>query len=70
MSGFLPWSETSTHLSNYCDILRIFGYSEKEMFNMVKGAIARHEEMQREVDAGSRDLLYRTRLEIKSAKDL
>ena len=37
---------------------------------MIKGGISRHEEMQKEVDTGSRDSLYRTRDQIQSAKDI
>ena len=69
VSQGLPWIETASHLSEYNNMLRISGYSEKERYNFTKGALERHCEMQREVQGGGRASLFRTREEIKVAKE-
>ena len=70
ISTSLPWTETVAHLAEYSNMLRLSGYSEKERYNNIKGAVTRHREMIREVETGERHSLYRTRDQILTAKDL
>ena len=57
-------------MTEYSDMLRISGYSEKERLNFIKGALTRHREMLDEVNRGERVLLFRERKHIEEAKDL
>ena len=42
ISESLPWSEKATHLTAYSNMLRISGYTQKERYHFVKGAISRY----------------------------
>ena len=64
----LPWNETARHLSEYSHMLYLSGYSKKERYHNIKGAINRVETMRTEVEAGTRESMYRTRDQIKEAK--
>ena len=69
ISSFLPWTESVKHLSEYSNMLRISGYTERERLNNVKGAVSRHRHMTAEVERGERDSLYRNRDQIIQTKD-
>ena len=68
MSYDLPWQETPVHLSEYNSILYLSGYSKRERFNNIKGAIMIIETMREEISARNRDYMYRTRDQIRKAK--
>ena len=68
VSPNLPWQETARHLSDFSNCLRISGYSPAERFHAIKGALARHEEMLRKLEAGEIKSLNRTREEIQARK--
>ena len=69
ISGSLPWNESVEHMNEYSNMLRISGYSEKERFNFIKGAVIRHRAMKDEIKSGLRDSMYRKREQILLAKD-
>ena len=48
--------------------LRVSGYSEKERFDSIRGAVSRQEEMRRMVSEGEIPSLHRTRKEILQCK--
>ena len=39
-----PWKEVSDHISKYMNCMRISGYTQKERYNTVKGAVERYTE--------------------------
>ena len=49
-------------------MLYLSGYSSKERYNYIKGAIERRETMDKEVSEGKRESIYRKGTEIKEAK--
>ena len=41
VSEHLPWSETQKHLNVWSNCFRISGYSPKEIFDTIRGAVLR-----------------------------
>ena len=65
---WLPWEQSVKHLTDWANTLRISGYSEKERFDSIHGAVTRHDEMKRLVSAGEISSLHRSRDEILKSK--
>ena len=45
ISSNLPKEETTRIMTKYSNMLRISGYTERERWNFIKGAVLRHREM-------------------------
>ena len=71
MANNLPWSEVTRHLNEWSQTMKISGYSAKERFEAIRGAVLRKEEMERKLKAGEITSLNRNKEEIirmKAAK--
>ena len=64
----LPWSESVIHLNKWSDCMRISGYSHKERFEAIRGAVMRFEAMKEMVSDGTMKSLNRDKLEISKSK--
>ena len=69
VSEHLPWQETVDHLNRWSNCLRISGYSSKERYDTIRGAILRKKEMEKKVNTGEIKSLNRTRKKILMTKD-
>ena len=49
VSPSLPWSETVTHLNTWTNCMRVSGYTHKERYDIVRGAVMRYENMKKMV---------------------
>jgi hypothetical protein len=56
-----PWLEKAFHLSEWCLMMKVSGYSESFRFNILRGAIKRHEEMLNDEKEGKITAFYRSR---------
>ena len=68
ISEYLLWSETVKHLNNWSQCMKISGYSTKERYNTIRGAIMRVEEMRKQVKNGVITSINRSKEEILLAK--
>ena len=68
VSDALPWEETVYHLNRFSRTMQISGYSERERYHTISGAISRVESMKNEVASGARECLFRSRQQIVAAK--
>ena len=57
----LEWKEKAKHLSDFSFCLRNSGYSSKERFECICGAVMRYEEMVKKVENGDIDSLNRNK---------
>ena len=62
------WVEYAKHLTEYSQTLRLSGYSSRERYETIKGAINRHKEMEEKVRKGEITSMNRTRKEIQERK--
>jgi hypothetical protein len=58
------WLERATHLTEWCNMLRISGYNEQYRFNILTGAIDRYTEICNMESEGRIDNLYRNRIQV------
>ena len=68
ISPDLEWTEKSKHLSEFSNCLRVSGYSHKERYECIRGAVMRYEEMCRKVEEGEIVSLNRDKAEIVNTK--
>ena len=64
ISNALPWEETVYHLNRFSRTMQISGYSERERYHTISGAISRVKSMKNEVTSGARECLFRSRQQI------
>ena len=65
-----PWNTIADHLSKFSYSMMISGYSQKERYNTVKGAIVRYRTMLDEIKIGMRQTLHRSGKEIRDRKSV
>lgn len=68
IARWLPWSEATHHLSVWSNCMKVSGYSSRERFDAIRGAVMRYEEMCNRVDNGIIKSLHRDRNEIIHSK--
>ena len=68
IAEWLPWSEVVQHMNEWSNCMKMSGYSHKERYQAIRGAVMRQEEMKRKVEEGSIKSLHRDRREILASK--
>ena len=63
-----PWNTIADHLSKFSYTMLISGYSMKERYNTISGAITRYRSMLSEIKSGKRQNLHRSGREIRDKK--
>ena len=63
-----PWEETARHMTDYCHMLYLIGYSETERYSNVKGALDRMDIFDSDIKDGTRDSRVRTGDQIRKHK--
>ena len=66
---WLPWVEVVAHMNEWSNCMRISGYSQKERYEAIRGAVMRQEEMKRKLEQGEIQSLHRGRREIQASKE-
>ena len=67
-SNELPWSEKVEYLTKLSHHLKLSGYSSKEIYECIRGAVIHYEEIVKKVERGDIPSLHRSKEEIIQTK--